>query len=263
MFSVNAAGSEHYQLRTIDFALPEDFPPENHMILEKIENKTLRQKVYELLKDKMITAEILPGEQISLRTLAKQLGVSLMPVREALFQLESERVVVIESNKSIHVNNLTPEEMDEVLHLRITLETMAAVKACTLRPQSILPTLEKHLSLMRETMDSPTDYLRHNQRFHFTIYSLAKSPILMDIIAGLWARIGPYIYLHGREPKDIALAMTYHEDIYNALVNEDKKKMTIGIRKDLETGARSMKRFMVAIGWDINNYRLSLYESTA
>ena len=96
------------------------------MAIEKIENKTLRQRVYEVLKEKMITAEILPGERISLRSLAKKLGVSLSPVREALLQLESERIVVIESNKSIHVNNLTPDEMEEVLKIRIMLETLAA-----------------------------------------------------------------------------------------------------------------------------------------
>jgi DNA-binding GntR family transcriptional regulator len=58
-----------------------------------IESKTLRQKVYELLKEKILTAEILPGQKISLRNLAVMLGVSLMPVREALWQLESEKVV--------------------------------------------------------------------------------------------------------------------------------------------------------------------------
>ncbi|MBW2283524.1 MAG: GntR family transcriptional regulator, partial [Deltaproteobacteria bacterium] len=63
----------------------------------KIQKKTLRQQVYEQLKERMITAEILPGEQITLRNLAERLGVSLMPVREALWQLESEGAVVIEA----------------------------------------------------------------------------------------------------------------------------------------------------------------------
>ena len=57
------------------------------MKLNKIESKTLRQKVYELLKEKIITAEILPGQKISLRNLAEMLDVSLMPVREALWGL--------------------------------------------------------------------------------------------------------------------------------------------------------------------------------
>ena len=78
----------------------------------------------------------------------------------------------------------------------------------------------------------------------------------MNIIGNLWTRIGPYIYLHVSHPKDLAIAMTYHEEIFKALVERDKKLMKVAIRKDLETGARSMKRFMEAIGWDINNYRI-------
>lgn len=226
------------------------------MVLEKIETKTLRQKVYDILKEKMITAEILPGEQISLRALAEQLGVSLMPVREALLQLQSEGVVVIESNKSIHVNNLTPAEMNEILRIRITLETMAAERACDRRPEKTLPILEKFLLNMRSSMDAPKTYLKNNQRFHFHLYSLSESPILMDIIAGLWTRIGPYIYLHLRDPKELALAMTYHKAIYEALEKRDREAMKVAIRKDLETGARSMNRFMETIGWNINNYRV-------
>jgi DNA-binding GntR family transcriptional regulator len=228
------------------------------MKIEKIENKTLRQKVYKILKEKMITAEILPGEQISLRDLAGRLDVSLSPVRDALLQLESERVVVIERNRSIHVNNLTAEEMDEVLRLRITLETMAAERACDVRPQKVLRVLEQMLSDMRKSMDMPKKYVKHNQRYHFTLYASAASPILFDMISGLWARVGPYIYLHVRERDDISVAMGHHEAIYDALSRQDKKKMAKAIRNDLETGASSMKRFMGALGWDYNNIRQNL-----
>ena len=99
------------------------------MGIEKISVKTMRQEVYDQLRDKIISAEILPGESISLRELAAKFGVSLMPVREALWQLESERIIVIESNKRIHVNTLTAKEMDEALRLRVLLESMAAERA--------------------------------------------------------------------------------------------------------------------------------------
>jgi DNA-binding GntR family transcriptional regulator len=228
------------------------------MELERIENKTLRQKVYELLKEKMITAEILPGEQISLRSLAEKLGVSLSPVRDALLQLESERAVVIESNRSIHVNNLTPDEMEEVLRIRITLECMAAERACDFRSEAVLPELRRMLSKMHDSMGQPIVYLRHNQKFHFSIYDLADSPILFDMIARLWVRIGPYIYLHVRERKDISVAMVHHEAIYEALEARDKRRIVRAIQKDLETGAASMKRFMNAMNWDMDRYRENL-----
>ena len=228
------------------------------MALEKIEKKTLRRRVYEVLKEQMITAEILPGEKISLRSLAEKLGVSLSPVREALLQLESERIVVIESNKSIHVNNLTPDEMEEVLKLRITLETLAAQSACDSRPDSLLPEIAGMLTKMRDSMDEPIVYLRLNQKFHFTIYRQANSPILFDIISNLWMRIGPYIFLHARVRKDVSVAMRHHQAIYDALAARDKSGISKAIEEDFLTGAASMRNFLNSLDWNIDNYWLKL-----
>jgi len=228
------------------------------MPLEKIEKKTLRRRVYEVLKEQMITAEILPGEKISLRSLADKLGVSLSPVREALLQLESERIVVIESNKSIHVNNLTQDEMEEVLKLRIMLETLAAERACDSRPDSLLPEIAGMLTKMRDSMDEPIVYLRLNQKFHFTIYRQANSPILFDIISNLWMRIGPYIFLHARVRKDVSLAMKHHQAIYDALAARDKSGISKAIEEDFLTGAASMRNFLNSLDWNIDNYWLKL-----
>ena len=104
------------------------------MVLEKITTVTLRQKVYEQLRSKILGAELLPGEIISLRGLADKFGVSILPVREAVWQLESEKIVVVESNKRIQVNHLTSEDFKEVLNLRLLLESEAVDKACRLRP---------------------------------------------------------------------------------------------------------------------------------
>jgi GntR family colanic acid and biofilm gene transcriptional regulator len=226
--------------------------------IEKIENKTLRPRVYEVLKEKMITAEILPGGKISLRSLAKKLGVSLSPVREALLQLESERIVVIESNKSIHVNNLTPDEMEEILKIRVMLETLAAEMACDSRPDSLLPEIAGMLKKMRNSMDEPVVYLRHNQKFHFTIYRQANAPILFDIILNLWMRIGPYIFLHARVRKDVSLAMRHHQAIYHALAARNKPRITKAIEDDLRSAAVSMMNILNSLDWDIDNWWLKL-----
>src|SRR5512147_70249 len=125
------------------------------MTFEKIAVKTIRQEVYEQLRDKIISAEILPGESISLRDLASKFGVSLMPVREALWQLESEKIIVIESNKRIRVNTLTAKEMEEALRLRLLLESTAAERACVLRPESALPKMRKQLEALQGAADRP------------------------------------------------------------------------------------------------------------
>lgn len=73
------------------------------MGIEKISTVTMRQKVYDQLRSNFLNAELLPGEFIRLRGLAERFSVSLLPVREAVWQLESEKILVVESNKSIQV----------------------------------------------------------------------------------------------------------------------------------------------------------------
>lgn len=208
------------------------------MVLEKISVKTMRQKVYDQLREKIISAEILPGESISLRDLADKFGVSLMPVREALWQLESEKIIVIESNKRIRVNSLTAKEMEEALRLRIMLESLAAEKACDLMPEVEIPKLNRLLESMEASNDRPKIFMRKNTQFHFTIYSYADSPLLFEIIERLCARVGPYVYSYVIGKHDLSFPMKCHWEMFEGFAEKNKKKIVEGLQKDLETTAR-------------------------
>ncbi len=215
---------------------------------EKISTKTFRQKVYEKLREKIINAEILPGETITMRELASIFGVSLMPVREALWQLESEKVIVIESNRSIHVSSLNLQDISDIFNIRIALEVMAAKRACQLRPESILGKAEHYLNGMRKNLDNPKQYLFNNSQFHFTIYSCSNSPILIQQINSLWARIGPYLSIQYAKGGNIGAAMNCHEGMYEALCKRDKTKMVKFLRKDLEDAAKFIIPLVEASG---------------
>ena len=209
------------------------------MGIEKISVKTLRQEVYDHLRDKIISAEILPGESISLRELAAKFGVSLMPVREALWQLESEKIIVIESNKRIHVNTLTAKEMEEALRLRVLLESMAAERACDLRPDEEIPKLKRLLESMEASTERPRTYMRKNNQFHFSIYSHSDSPLLLEIIGRLRARVGPYVYNYAiSRTNNLSYTMKCHWEMFEAFKDRDKKKIGEAVQEDLESTAR-------------------------
>ena len=208
------------------------------MILERISPKTIRQEVYERLRDKIISAEILPGESISLRDLAEKFGVSLMPVREALWQLESEKIIVVESNKRIRVNSLTVKEMEEALHLRIMLESVAAERACDLMTESDIHKLKRLLENMEVSKERPKIFMRRNTQFHFTLYALADSPLLFEIIERLWARVGPYVYSYVIGKRDLSRSMMSHREILEGLAANDKARIVRGLREDLEIAGK-------------------------
>lgn len=193
------------------------------MPLTKIEKTTLRSLVYQQLKELIISAELLPGQRISLRKLAENLDVSTMPVREALWRLEAEKIVVIEDNKTIKVSELSNSELHEITGIRLLLEPEAAQIACDLRPERSLRKLKKLQRDMEESITNHKRYLKINREFHFSIYRLANAPNLLGIIDNLWARIGPYFNIQVIDSEHLRTVNTpCHERMLVALTTRDK-----------------------------------------
>jgi DNA-binding GntR family transcriptional regulator len=207
------------------------------MKLTKIPTTTIREHVYVQLRGKIISAEILPGQVLTLHGLADQLGVSLMPIREALWQLESEQVIVVESNKRIYVNTMTAREMEEILRIRLVLESMAAEAACVLRPDSSLPKIKSFLDTMEAAAEDPRKHMIANSQFHLGIYAHAESPILLRVIEWIWARIGPYLVISSKEEGN-RNALRWHRGMFEAFAEKDKKRMRECLHGDLEGAAR-------------------------
>ena len=87
--------------------------------------KTLREQVVEILRHKILSGEIKPGERIIEAKVAEELKVSRGPLREALRQIEEEGLVVYEAQKGCVVKTMTYEEMQETYLIQSTLEKLA------------------------------------------------------------------------------------------------------------------------------------------
>lgn len=210
------------------------------MKLDRVESKSLRAMIYEQLRDKIMTGEIKPGEELSLRMLAKQLGVSMMPVREAIWQLESDKILVVRNNRGIKVNTLSSGEMKEALHLRCLLETEAVTLSCNRRKSDDI-LIELHM--LKEQMEkdgcNPRTFLELNHKFHSLLYSCAESSLLLDLIEKLWARTIPYMFLHvtSKENLIISPANSLHNQIYEHFCNRDVKKLVKALVEDITNPA--------------------------
>ena len=209
------------------------------MVIEKITKVTLRQKVYEQLRANILGAELLPGEVISLRGLAEKFGVSILPVREAVWQLESENIVVVESNKRIQVNHLTSSEFKEILSIRLLLESEAINKACQLRPRKAVSKVEQIFKAMeKHAGTNDRAYIRKNDEFHKAIYSYANSPLLINLIQRQLARVNPYLFLYAIKQRDLTKALACHRDILDGFAEGSSENAVAALHRDLETAAK-------------------------
>lgn len=191
--------------------------------------------MYNQLRAKILAAEFLPGETLSLRGMAAKFGVSLVPIREAVFQLGSEGILIIESNKRIQVSKLKIPTFKEILNLRLLLESEAIEQACNKRPKSAVAKVEKILEKMKQTAGvNPKLYATLNTKFHNTIYSYADSPQLEELIHRLLARVMPYIYLFAIHGRNLDSAMESHMNMFKGFLQGDGKTAAEALCKDLQ-----------------------------
>lgn len=166
-----------------------------HSRLSKVESQTLQARVYEELRGALTRGTFAPGESVSIRQLAKDMGTSPMPVREAVHRLVSERALEMRSARSLRVPELTREKFQDLTSVRCLVEPEAAGMAATRVSQEQLEVLDReNRRLMRAVKKvNLQEMLEANRAFHFTIYEAAGSPILLQVIESLWLQIGPYL----------------------------------------------------------------------
>lgn len=152
-------------------------------------------RAYAVLKEAVFAGHFRPGEVVTLRSLAKQLGVGEMPVREALRRLTSEGAFEALPNRSARVPSLTRRQVEQILELRGYLEGRAAALAArniTLVQIEHLRALQSGIDKSIEKGDSRT-HTALNMAFHFEIYRIADNPVLLPLIQMLWLRMAPLV----------------------------------------------------------------------
>jgi DNA-binding GntR family transcriptional regulator len=197
----------------------------------------LHTTVYDVLRHRFVTGQILPGIGLSTRGLALELGVSQMPVREALGRLAAERAVEIRSRRRIVVPQMTPARFDDLLRCRLLLEPEAAGQALPFIDRTRLKALAKldeHMDECFRTGDV-NGYMESNYKFHFLIYTAHDLPTLTQLIETLWLQFGPYMrVVYGRF--GTANLVDQHALALDAIRNQDRDGLVKAIAADIADG---------------------------
>jgi len=204
------------------------------MPLDKIENKTLRQKVYEEFSESIIAGEWFPGQIFSLRELAEKMGVSIMPVREALWQMESEKIIIIENNKRMCINILNKKELKELYKVRLFLEIKLAETAFDNKNSLLINQLDKIYTEMEKSLPDFDQYMKLNKQFHFTIYMAANCNIYLDIVKSLWLREAPYFNVQNKI-QHLGIQLEPHKRMLQAFIKSEKSTLTNALKEDIDS----------------------------
>lgn len=194
-------------------------------------------QVYDALRAALVTGRIVPGRAVTLRGLATSLGVSPMPVREAIRRLAAEGGLVVRANRRVSVPDMTPDRFDELVRARSLLEPEAAARALPHIDEARLRRIEAaDLAIEDALATGDVDgYMAANHRFHFEIYRAADSSVLVPLIESLWLRFGPFMRrVYGRF--GTAILVDQHELAVAAIRAGNETALRDAIRADILDG---------------------------
>jgi DNA-binding GntR family transcriptional regulator len=176
-----------------------------------------------LIRELVITGELAAGEQLRQRDLAQRFGVSQTPVREAMRRLESEGLLVCDTHRGFTVVATDVGRLEENFQIRAALESLGASLAARKIDSEGLARLHELNDQIRALADDDPSYAELNREFHFTVYSCARSPLLLSLMRLLWAS------LHGgpRVSRTRAESVRQHDEILAALTEGDAAAASI------------------------------------
>lgn len=213
-------------------------------LVEPLDRQTLGERAYAQLADLLISGRLAPGEKLSLRTAAEVLGVSIMPVREAVSRLVADKALEVAANRAVRVPVMSASQFRDLTKVRIAIEGNAAAEAALLCQDNNLAAIAAAETAMRaESELAKPDLPRAvelNKTFHFAVYDAAQSPILVEIIRALWLKAGPVINLDLRgNPDRLAKgeAIRFHADARKAIEAGNPEGAKAAIAADITSAA--------------------------
>lgn len=183
----------------------------------------LAEQAYELLRDAVISRQIPPGARLSVPELARRLGISRSPVREAIARLVHDRLAVSEARRGAVVANITSAELMEIYDVREVLEGLACRLAAERLSDQELVRLGELVADHRVAVDAGNvnEHMVLDQSFHAAIRGATHNARLIDALDRLQGQIRLAMDTTRRSTGGMAQSFAEHEEVLAALQQRD------------------------------------------
>lgn len=209
---------------------------------------TKQRAVYEALRADIMSGKLKPGEVLVIDNLAKRFAVSIIPVREALRQLQAERLIEITPHTGTRVTEVNVTALEEIFTLLAALEVSSALQALprlTSQDLAALDSLLQRLETAVEREDS-TGFEQANRDFHLLPCRIAAFPRAEQMLEGLlgeWERLHRLAF-RGTQPPDPEKANKDHRAMVRAFRQKDAVKLADVIQRHNASAAVHYRRLI-------------------
>jgi DNA-binding GntR family transcriptional regulator len=200
----------------------------------RLDRTTATEAATRALRELILSAGIPAGAPLRQDELARRLGVSRTPLREALQRLEAEGLVRLDLHKGAVVAKPSIAQVSEIFELQEMLESTAGRAAAARAAESDIAAMRELLA-EHAAVTEPTEWGRANVEFHTRLYSISGKPLLLEMIAMLRNRSGLYVHMLARSPAGRSRADSEHAEMVDALAAGDGDALVALIRQHLRT----------------------------
>lgn len=220
------------------------------------------------IREAILGGSLAPGARIRQEALARQLGVSRIPVREALRLLEAEGLLLLTPRSGARVAHLDFDEHLELYRLREALEPIAIAESVPHLTPERLGQLRELLDRIDGASEDPLTWLHYDRAFHLATYADAPLPRLRRLIEGFWNTTQQYrrAFLLTLDARGVALVNAEHRLILDALERGDagdaEQRQRVHIRRTRVTLMAHADLFDMATADDLAATRTRSKETT-
>jgi GntR family transcriptional regulator, rspAB operon transcriptional repressor len=207
---------------------------------------TIRKKVYNYIREQILCGAIAPNERLIETKIAKDIGTSRTPVREALHSLELERLITSIPSVGYAVNPLSREDVVQICEIRALIEGLAARWAIEKDHKRLVKELQKNIAIAEKEVakGNVTTFIELDGQFHEIIAKLSGSERLLELAHTLRRHMLRYrsqsIFL-----KDVVLrAIEGHKLILDAIESGDAQKVNGAMSSHLEQSKKDTVRYV-------------------
>ncbi|HZU64474.1 MAG TPA: GntR family transcriptional regulator [Novosphingobium sp.] len=217
------------------------------------DNSSLPETLYQAVREAILDGRFAPGAELRQEVLARQYGVSRVPLREALSRLQADGLIELRPRRGFAVAELDVVEIIELFELRMVVEQHALEVAARMRSEADLREIEALLVQMEEieahTPGNFPEWLDLNRRFHHRLVACAGRERLAATVSNLRDATEPYVRLEAHATGHVEDASSEHRQLYDAvrernatLAGEVAREHALGTMKRLVEWLRLRKQ---------------------
>lgn len=199
--------------------------------------------VAEVLREAILRGILVAGQQLRQDEIARELGVSHIPVREALRQLEAEGLVRLRPYRGFEVSELSVEEVEELYEIRIPLECQALKLAM---PHLTEQDLERAAQILDaiDAEDEPSRWSQLNTEFHAVLYAPSRRQRLLNLIRMLRTNVDRYLRLYISVMHRKQYSQREHRKILEAIRRRDSEAAVAALEEHLGIACRMLVDYL-------------------